>query len=91
MICSSLNLLLRIFVRLLRVGLYRNRSHFRGARHHDRDSIGFRRAFINQPVEVARSRLKLVALGGEPDKRHDIIIRLGLWLWLRRRVEDVVG
>jgi hypothetical protein len=39
--------------------------------------LGFKHAFVNQPVEVARLRPELAALVGEPDLRPDIVMRFG--------------
>lgn len=39
--------------------------------------LGLRHAFVNQPVEVARLRLELASLAGEPGLRPDIVMRFG--------------
>ncbi|ASG21368.1 Acg family FMN-binding oxidoreductase [Nitrospirillum viridazoti] len=56
---------------------------------------GLKHAFVNQPVEVTALRPFLAALIGEPDKRPDLVLRLGYGPTLpyapRRPVETVVA
>lgn len=39
--------------------------------------LGLKHAFVNQPVEVARSRPEIAELAGEPGLRPDIVMRFG--------------